>query len=88
MSVNVKLPPALETFVRERVESGEYESVSAVLLDGLRALERRHAARADLTKSLIEAEEEAERDGWIPLDEVLAEMEAVITEAERAANRR
>jgi len=88
MSVNVKLPPALEAFARERVESGEYESVSDVLLDGLREMERRHANRADFTKSLIEAEEEAERDGWIPLDDVLAEMEAVVTDVERMANRR
>lgn len=88
MSVNVTLPPALEAFARERVESGEYESVSDVLLDGLRAMERRHANRADFTKTLIDAEEEAERDGWIPLDDVLAEMEAVVTDVERAANRR
>jgi putative addiction module CopG family antidote len=88
MSVNVKLPPALETFVRERVESGEYETASDVLLDGVRALERRHSARASFTRTLIAAEEEAERDGWIPFDDVLAEMDLVVEEAEHAASRR
>lgn len=32
---------------------------------------------------LQEAEQEADRDGWLTLDEVLAEMDQVIAEAER-----
>jgi len=88
MSVNVTLPPALEAFAREQVASGQYDSVSDVLLDGLRAMERRHAARNSFTASLVAGEEEAEREGWIPLDDVLAEMEGIVAEAERTANRR
>jgi antitoxin ParD1/3/4 len=83
MSVNVKLPPALEAFVRERVETGEFETASDVLLEGVRALQRSHAARAEFTRTLEAAEREAERDGWLPFDDVLSEMEAAVAEVER-----
>ena len=32
---------------------------------------------------LREAEQEADRDGWVTLDEVLAEMDRIIAEAEQ-----
>lgn len=88
MSVNVKLPPALEAFVRERIETGEYETAADVLLEGVRALQRRHAARAEFTRTLEAAEEEAHRDGWLPFDGVLSEMEAAVVEVERKERRR
>lgn len=37
---NVNLTPALEYFVRAKVESGRYENASEVVRAGLRALER------------------------------------------------
>ena len=43
------------------------------------AEERRRAFMA----MLQEAEQEADRDGWVTLDEVLAEMDQIIAEAER-----
>jgi antitoxin ParD1/3/4 len=37
---NVNLTPALESFVRAKLESGRYENASEVVRAGLRALER------------------------------------------------
>lgn len=39
MSINVSLPPELEAFVRNHVESGKYGSASEVIREALRLLE-------------------------------------------------
>jgi antitoxin ParD1/3/4 len=87
MATNVHLTPALEAFARKCVESGEYNSVSEVVRSGLRLLQERDEARRAFTASLRDAVAEAERDGWIPLEEALAEMDEIIAEAERTAEK-
>jgi antitoxin ParD1/3/4 len=83
MTTNVSLTPELERFARDQVASGDYGSVSEVVRDALRGLKERREARAAFTKTLEDAREEADRLGWYTADEVLAEMDAIIAEADR-----
>lgn len=62
---DVTLSPEQERFAAEAVASGRYRDVSEVVdaaLDGLRQLERQ---RAELLASVIAAEQEGERDGFL-----------------------
>ena len=45
MSINVSLPPELETRVRQRVESGLYGSASEVIREALRLFEAYEGVR-------------------------------------------
>ncbi|HEY1933117.1 MAG TPA: type II toxin-antitoxin system ParD family antitoxin [Acetobacteraceae bacterium] len=79
------LPPELEHFATEAVAAGRYRTVADVVAAGLSLLQRREQARAEFVNSLQEAEAESERDGWHSLDDVLADMDAIIAAAERDA---
>ena len=75
---DVTLSPEQERFAAEAVASGRYRDVSEVVgaaLDGLRQLERQ---RAELLASVIAAEQEGERDGFLMGDEVAARVRATI----------
>jgi antitoxin ParD1/3/4 len=78
MATNVHLTPELESFARSCVESGRYNNVSEVMRSALRLLQDQEERRRAFTKSLEDAMEEAERVGTFTLDEVLADMDAVI----------
>lgn len=84
MGTNVHLTPELEAFAREVVAEGRYNNVSEVVRQGLRMVQEVEERRRAFTQSLREAEAEAEREGWVPLDDALAEMDRIIDEAERA----
>jgi antitoxin ParD1/3/4 len=84
MGTNVHLTPELEAFAREVVAEGRYNNVSEVVRQGLRMVQEAEERRRAFTASLREAEEEAEREGWVSLDDVLADMDGIIGEAERA----
>ena len=47
-AMNVTLPPPLEEFVRNKVESGDFPSVDAVVRGGLRLLQRQDEWKADV----------------------------------------
>ena len=57
--MNVSLTPYLERFVREKVESGRYNSASEVVRASLRLLEEREAEEA----AKLEALRDAVREG-------------------------
>jgi antitoxin ParD1/3/4 len=86
MTTNVSLPPALERFTRECVAEGRYANVSEVVRTGLRLLQEQEELRRQLTQSLDEAVEEADREGWLTIEEVTAEMDAIIEAAETKAS--
>jgi antitoxin ParD1/3/4 len=85
MSTNVHLTPELERFARECVTEGRYNNVSEVVRSGLRLLQEQEELRRQLTQSLREAEEESDREGWLTIEEVAAEMDAIIDAAEAKA---
>lgn len=83
MSTNVHLTPELERFARECVETGRYNNVSEVMRAALRMLQEREERRRDFNAMLREVEAEANREGWISHDQVMAEVDAIIEAAEK-----
>jgi len=81
---NLTLPPELERFAAEAIAAGRYRDVSDLVAAGVSLLRRAEAARAEFIASLEEAEAESEREGWHTIDDVHAEMTALIDEARRA----
>ncbi len=86
MTTNVHLTPELERFARGCVDSGRYNNVSEVLRSALRLLQDQEERRQAFVRSLDEAMEEAEREGTYTLDEVLAEVDAIIDAADAKAS--
>ena len=83
---NVTLPPELERFATEAVAAGRYRDLSEVVAAGMRLLQREEAELAAFVESLEAARAEADREGWVSLDEMTAEMDRIIAElADRAA---
>lgn len=78
MATNVHLTPELEEFARACVETGRYNNVSEVVRSGLRLLQEREDRRKNFAKMIADAEAEAERDGVYTIDEVVAELDAII----------
>jgi antitoxin ParD1/3/4 len=81
---DVTLTPELERFAAEAVASGRYRDLSELVAAGVSLLQRAEAERAAFIRSLEEAQAEAEREGWHELDDVLAEVDAIIDEEARA----
>ena len=75
---NVSLTPELERFAESCVRSGRFGSVSEVTRAALRLLQDAEARRTALLASLQEAEAEGEREGFLTLDEVAAEVRSAI----------
>ena len=78
MATNVHLTPELERFARECVERGRYNNMSEVVRSGLRLLQEAENRRHQFMSMLQEAEVEADRDGAITMDMVLADVDGII----------
>ena len=78
MATNVHLTPELERFTRECVEGGRYNNVSEVVRSALRLLQEAEDRRRQFQAMLREAEDEADREGWVSLDDALADMDRII----------
>ena len=85
LMADVTLPPDLERFATEAVAAGRYRDVSDVIAAGVSLLRRQEQARADLLASVLAAEEEAEREGCVSGDEMLARVRARLAEKHGAA---
>ena len=83
MATNVNLTPELERFARQCVTEGRYNNVSEVVRSALRLLQDFEAQRQHFTQSLVEAEKEADRDGPLTVEQVSAEMQAIINAHEK-----
>jgi antitoxin ParD1/3/4 len=80
MGVNVSLTPELEAFAKACVDGGRYNNVSEVVRQALQDAEERKRL---LMASLEAAVAESERDGYVDLDDAMAEVDAIIEAAER-----
>jgi antitoxin ParD1/3/4 len=87
MSTNVHLTPELERFAREVVAEGRYNNVSEVVRQGLRMVQEAEERRRAFVATLEAAEAEADRDGWVSLDTVLSDLDAIIEEEEAKGQR-
>jgi len=78
MATNVHLTPELERFARESVEGGRFNNVSEVVRAGLRLLQEAEERRRQFLAMLRETEAEADREGTVTVDSVLAEADSII----------
>jgi len=78
MATTVQLTPEQEEFARACVESGRYEIVSDVLRSGLALLQEQIERRKAFDKMIADVREEAEREGTVTIEEVAAEMDAIV----------
>ncbi len=83
MKLAIELTPEQDELVRTCIESGRYENAEAVIATALRVFAAVEVERAEFERSIIEASEEADRDGTFTIEEVMEEVEAIIAEAER-----
>lgn len=80
----MSLPPDLEQYAVEAVAAGRYRDVSEVLAAGVDLLRQRDAARASFLASVLAAEAEADRDGCVSGDEMVARVRARLAEKHSA----
>lgn len=78
MGTNVNLTPELERFAQVCVETGRFNNVSEVVRSALRMLQDAEERKAAFVASLEGAVAEGARDGFIPSDDVEAEVTAAI----------
>jgi antitoxin ParD1/3/4 len=83
MKITIELTPAQAELVTACVDSGRYATPEAVLGAAVRVFGVVEEERAAFERSLIEASEEADRDGTYTIEEVLEEARAIIERAER-----
>jgi len=78
MATNVHLTPELERFARECIEGGRYNNVSEVVRSALRLLQDAEERRQQFGAMLKQTEAEAARDGTFTVDEISAEVDAIL----------
>jgi antitoxin ParD1/3/4 len=87
-TVNISITPELDAFLRDRVNSGRYQTTSEVVREALRLLERHEQEREEafhqLKAKLEEGARQAERGELIDEDEVFSELREMIEERRRA----
>lgn len=83
MATNVHLTPELERFARQCVEEGRYNNVSEVVRSALRMLQDAEDRKKAFMAMLKATEEEADRDGWLTMDDAMEAAEAAVAEVER-----
>ncbi|MEG4572435.1 type II toxin-antitoxin system ParD family antitoxin [Microcoleus sp. N3A4] len=88
--MNVSLTPELEKFVRQKVKTGRYLSVSEVIREALRLLEERDMQRQmrieKLRREVAVGIEQSDRGEIFDGEEVVAEILEEIELEERAIN--
>lgn len=85
---HISLPPELERFANEAIADGRFQNLSAVVAAGVELLRQREAASADLgaylrqelLESVRAAEKNAEINGYLSLDEIRQDANALIAE--------
>ena len=70
----MSLPPELESYATRAVAEGRYRDRAEVVAAGVAMLQERDAARAAFLASVLAAEEEADRNGCVSGEEMLARV--------------
>jgi antitoxin ParD1/3/4 len=88
MTVNISLTPELGMFLDSRVKSGRYQTMSEVVREALRLLERQETLREEdlrqLKAKLDRGAAQAERGDLLEGKTVFAELRDLIEERRRA----
>jgi putative addiction module CopG family antidote len=77
----ITVPPDLENYVAEAVAAGRFRDVAEVVRAGVSMLQRADAARAALLASLLDAQEEGDRDGHLTAEVLMARVEERLASA-------
>lgn len=80
----ITLPADLEAWARAEVAAGRAQSVEAVVAKGLRGY---RLGMETFRRSLDDAVAEADRDGWIPADDLLRDLDQWIGDLSIEAGR-
>lgn len=92
MPISVDLGEKLEAVVKDLVENGRYNSKSEVLREGVRLVQEREVALAELNASLDRGIADIEAGRTRPAEEVFAELrakyEAMVDADDKAPRRR
>ncbi len=72
----VTLPPDLAQFANDVVAKGQFRDLTDVVNAGVSLLRRLDQQRADLRASVTEAQQEADRDGYLTSDDLRSHVEA------------
>lgn len=88
MPTKIDLPPDLDAFTRACVTSGRYSDTGDVIRTALRHLQDAESRRAAFNAMLNETRQEVARDGAHDVDDVLADMDAIIDAAEHDQTKR
>jgi antitoxin ParD1/3/4 len=83
--MEVKLTPEMATFVEACMADGRYADVSEMVGVGLRLLQEQEARKQAFMAMLAEVEAEVDRGEVFTLDEVMADLDAIIEAAETHA---
>ena len=78
--MNITLVPELEKFVQAQIESGAYQSESAVLNEALRLFSQRKKFMDDFIQVALD---EAERGEFITPEEMEADIEKLFVEMQQ-----
>jgi len=78
---DVTLTPEQARFAAEAVAQGRYRDLNAVVQASLELLQRAETQRAAFVASLAAAQAEGERDGFLTIEEVEADVRAAIEAA-------
>jgi antitoxin ParD1/3/4 len=80
----ITLPPDLERFADDIVAQGRFRDVAEIVRAGMTLLQRAEAERTAFVASLEEARAEGERDGFLTIDEVMRDIDALLEEMANA----
>jgi putative addiction module CopG family antidote len=80
---DVTLTPDLAKFATEAVAAGHYRDVGEVVHTGVSLVRRLEGERDAFIATLEAAHAEGRRDGFLTIDQVAAELDEIIAEAER-----
>ena len=81
MPTKIDLPPDLEAFTEACITSGRYSDTGDVIRAALRHLQNAESRRLAFNAMLAETRQEVAREGTHDIDDVLAEMDAIIDAA-------
>jgi antitoxin ParD1/3/4 len=74
MAISVDLGPQLEAVLDDLVKNGRYGSKSEVLREGVRLVQERELALAELDASILESIAQIEAGQGIPIDEAFQRL--------------
>ena len=81
----MSLPPELESYAAGAVAKGRYRDRAEVVAAGVALLQERDAGRAAFLASVLAAEVEADRNGCVSGEEMLARVRASLADKHSAA---